>query len=120
LKALVSKSRIDKSTDLILDLYAIVGMDLSVTLLHFYFRYSSSNNSAFYGRTNSFCELPTWYVLFVLICIYLHWQHVVMLLFFFQAQVYEEIMRMFTTITVEASNAAYSQSATDDRKSQYR
>ncbi|KAJ4431264.1 hypothetical protein ANN_19861 [Periplaneta americana] len=35
-------------------------------------------------------------------------------------QVYEEIMRMFTMITVEASNAAYSQSATDDRKSQYR
>ncbi|KAK7873127.1 hypothetical protein R5R35_006354 [Gryllus longicercus] len=35
-------------------------------------------------------------------------------------QVYEEIMRMFTMITVEASNAAYSQSATDDRKNQYR
>ncbi|PSN41691.1 hypothetical protein C0J52_07710 [Blattella germanica] len=38
----------------------------------------------------------------------------------FEPQVYEEIMRMFTMITVEASNAAYSQSATDDRKSQYR
>ncbi|XP_023707312.1 phosphatidylinositol 4-kinase alpha isoform X2 [Cryptotermes secundus] len=37
-----------------------------------------------------------------------------------EPQVYEEIMRMFTTITVEASNAAYSQSATDDCKSQYR
>jgi len=37
-----------------------------------------------------------------------------------KSQVYEEIMRMFTTITVEAGNAAYSQSATDDRKSQYR
>lgn len=37
-----------------------------------------------------------------------------------KSQVYEEIMRMFTTITVEASNAAYSQSAAEDRKSQYR
>jgi hypothetical protein len=44
----------------------------------------------------------------------------VLLLLPLQSQVYEEIMRMFTTITVEAGNAAYSQSATDDRKSQYR
>nr|CAD7570756.1 unnamed protein product [Timema californicum] len=37
-----------------------------------------------------------------------------------EPQVYEEIMRMFTMITVEASNAAYSSTATDDRKNQYR
>ncbi|XP_063216675.1 phosphatidylinositol 4-kinase alpha isoform X2 [Bacillus rossius redtenbacheri] len=37
-----------------------------------------------------------------------------------EPQVYEEIMRMFTMITVEASNAAYNPSATDDRKNQYR
>ncbi|XP_049766862.1 phosphatidylinositol 4-kinase alpha isoform X1 [Schistocerca cancellata] len=36
-----------------------------------------------------------------------------------ESQVSEEIMKMFTTITVEASNAAYS-SSTDDRKCQYR
>lgn len=35
-----------------------------------------------------------------------------------EPHVYEEIMRMFTTITVEASSAAYS--TTDDRKQQYR
>lgn len=35
-----------------------------------------------------------------------------------EPHIYEEIMRMFTTITVEASSAAYSN--TDDRKQQYR
>lgn len=35
-----------------------------------------------------------------------------------ESHIYEEIMGMFTTITVEASSAAYTN--TDDRKQQYR
>ncbi|XP_067015107.2 phosphatidylinositol 4-kinase alpha [Anabrus simplex] len=37
-----------------------------------------------------------------------------------ETQVYEEIMRMFTMIVVEAGNATYSSTAADDRKNQYR